>query len=79
MKSPFNSYDERGFRITETGSCVSRVADEALLYNLRFRWKEELKQFSDATLINEYDNFALSDMWGDNDARFLEWMSAVES
>lgn len=28
----------------------------------------------DETLAEEYRTFSLSDMYGDNDARFLEWL-----
>jgi hypothetical protein len=78
MKSPFNDYDENGVRVNIHGSRTTRIADENLLYNLRYRWKTELAEFSDAQLINEYWEFSMSDWFGDNDARFLEWMSEVE-
>lgn len=78
-RSPFNDYDERGYRTTRRGNRSSRIEDEAILYNLRTRWPKELEHLSDQMLIDTYDDFARSDMFGDNDARFLEWMEDVES
>jgi hypothetical protein len=74
MTSPFNSYDENGYRETITGCKSSKIEDEAIIYNLRFRWEKELAEYSDAQIVNLYDEFALSEMWGDNDERFLEFI-----
>lgn len=73
--SPFNSYDKNGFRTTVNGSRSSRAADEAIISNLRFRWADELKHMSDVELVNAYDEFALSEIFGNNDERFLEFLS----
>ncbi len=72
----FNDYDDNGNRRTVAGTRSSRIADNALLDNLRFRWPQ-LSDLSDQRLVNEYDEFAVSDMFGDNDARFLEWLEAA--
>ncbi len=53
------------------------MTDKAIVTNLRFRWKAELAGFGDAHLASEYNDFALSDMYGDNDARFLEYLATV--
>ena len=73
MKSPFNNYDERGYRVTSTGCRSHRVEDEALLYNLRFKYPEYC-HLGDAVLINLYDEFALSDQFGNNDENFPQWV-----
>ena len=74
----FNSYDENGVRITVTGCTSTKTADDNLLYNLRFRWKDAVAHISDAALINAYDEFSLTDMFGDNDARFLDFIKELE-
>ena len=79
MKPPiFNDYDEKGFRTNICGCRSSRTEDDAIAYNLRFRWKKELEEVSDQKLVNAYDEFAMSDMFGDNDERFLEWLAEYE-
>jgi hypothetical protein len=52
---------------------ATKMADEALIRNLRQRWPEELQSFSDKALIKCYNDFALSDEWGNNDEKFPEW------
>lgn len=74
----FNDYDENGFRVNINGNRTSKIADDNLLYNLRSRWPEELEKFNDVTLVNEYDKFSVTDRFGNNDERFLEWMEDVE-
>lgn len=78
MTSPFNDYDENGYRTTINGGRSSRTEDEAIIYNLRYRWPRELANISDARLVNEYDQFALSELWGDNDERFLAWLEQAD-
>ncbi len=70
----FNSYDEHGYRQTIVGCRSSRMQDDNLLYNLRTTWKEDLAGYSDSHVINMYDEFAMSDMFGNNDERWLEWV-----
>ena len=76
-KSPFNDYDENGIRKNINGNLTSRTADENLLYNLRFKFPE-LDKFGDAQLINGYDDFALSEDFGNNDEKFVEWMEGYD-
>lgn len=71
----FNDYDEHGYRRNAAGSRSSRTEDNAIVYNLRFRWPTELGEVSDQMLLNAYDTFAMSDWFGGNDERFLEWLS----
>ena len=75
MTSPFNDYDSAGYRVNHMGCKTSKIEDEAIIDNLRRRWPEQLVDISDATLVNEYDSFALSDQFGDNDERFLAWLA----
>jgi len=70
----FNDYDENGYRTNKNGNRSSRIEDAAIVSNLRFRWPQELAEFNDVALINAYDDFVYSDMWGDNDERFLDWI-----
>lgn len=77
--SIFNSYDEKGYRLTITNCRSSKIQDEAIVYNLRFRWPNELSEISDAELVNIYDCFAASDDFGNNDEKFLEYMNALRA
>lgn len=78
MKPPiFNDYDDEGYRINKNGNRSSRIADDNLVSNLRFRWREELYHLPDAALVNLYDDFALSEYEGDNDSRFLEFVEMM--
>lgn len=74
----FNSYDENGYRVTITGCRSSKIEDESIVDNLRFRWAAELKDLSDANLVNIYDEFAASDMFGNNDEMFLEFLEMIK-
>jgi len=47
--------------------------------NLRQRWTEELKPYTDDAIAEVYENFALSDEAGDNDARFPEWFDMLDN
>lgn len=71
-----HTYDQDGKRRTITGSTSTKVADDSILANLRRRWPSELDGITDSQLLDEYDQFAASDWFGDNDARFLEWIGA---
>ena len=51
-----------------------RFGDDTVCANLRRRWPEELKRFSDLELAAEYSDFSMSELAGNNDERFLEWM-----
>lgn len=74
MPDIFNDYDEQGYRLTAAGTRSHKAADANLLVNLRFAFGERVMKYSDQKLVNEYDEFAMSDMYGDNNARFLEWL-----
>ena len=74
------NYDEDDLRRTITGNISTRVADENIVYNLRFRFKETIVEtLNDRELLNEYDSFAVSDWFGNNDERFLEWIKLRET
>lgn len=74
----FNDYDENGFRTNIAGCRSSVTEDNAIVSNLRFRWPKELEHLSDVALVNEYDKFAISDWFGNNDERFLDWIKLGE-
>jgi hypothetical protein len=72
----FNSYDMNDQRMTITGCRSTKMQDDAILYNLRHTWGEQVAHLSDAELVNTYDEFAASDWFGNNDERFMEWVKA---
>jgi hypothetical protein len=78
QKRIFNDYSEAGYRVNIVGCRSSFIEDNNIVYNLRQRWPNELEGLSDVVLVNEYDQFAMSEMFGDNDARFLEWLEEGE-
>lgn len=47
------------------------------IYNLRFRWKEELKNYTDAQILSRYIDFSFSDDAGNNDEKFPEWFEGI--
>lgn len=75
----FNDYDAEGYRTTVTGCRSHKTEDLAIVSNLRSRWPTELRDYSDVYLVNTYDYFAQSDVFGDNDARFLTFLAYMES
>lgn len=48
-----------------------------IVYNLRFAFKDRVAHLLDHELVAIYDDFALSDMHGNNDERFLEFLETV--
>lgn len=70
----FNDYDANGYRTNCVGCRSSRTEDEAICYNLRHTWGARVAHLSDTELVNEYDRFAMSDMFGNNDERWMEWL-----
>ena len=56
---------------------VSRSAYQNLTYNLRYRWKEELAPYDDCTLYFLYNDFALSEDFGNNDEKFPNWFDLL--
>lgn len=79
MSDIFNDYNAQGYRVTITGSRSSRAEDNAILYNLRFKFGARIALISDQGLVNAYDEFALSDMFGGNDEHFLEFLDNYEA
>lgn len=75
---PFNDYDEGGLRVNRHGNRSSMIEDVAIISNLRFAHGEAIAHLSNAALVNAYDDFFWSDMFGDNDARFLEFIKDWE-
>lgn len=71
----FNDYDKDGYRTNIVGCRSSRTEDEAIVYNLRHRWNTELANISDVALVNAYDEFAMSEFFGNNDEEFLRFLS----
>lgn len=51
-----------------------RFRNEALLRNLRQRWKQELSHLTDNQVITIYDDFAVSEYHGNNDEHFLQFI-----
>jgi hypothetical protein len=46
--------------------------------NLRHRWPEELKPYTDNQVAACYENFSLSDDYGNNDNKFPQWFGMLE-
>lgn len=76
MTDIFNDYDEHGWRMNSNGNKSSRTEDNAIVYNLRFAYKERLKPYSDQQILNTYDLFATSEDFGDDDLWFNNWLTA---
>lgn len=53
---------------------ATKLANDALVRNLRSRWSKELEKYTDIELIQVYDDFATSEDWGNNDEKFLEFI-----
>jgi hypothetical protein len=47
--------------------------------NLRGRWPDELRPFSDLALARCYSEFAMSEEHGDNDERFPLWFEMIHT
>ena len=54
---------------------MSQIQDKAILYNLRYRWPEELKEVADEKLLEIYSEFSVSEDYGNNDEHFLEFLA----
>ena len=52
---------------------MSIIANKAIIRNLRERWPEELRGFSDKAILALYEDFAYSDEFGENDKNFPLW------
>lgn len=55
-----------------------RYGDDTVCANLRHKWPEQLKRFNDLELAAEYYDFSMSELAGNNDERFLEWIVATD-
>lgn len=51
-----------------------KTRNDALIYNLRWRWKTELAHFGDKELVRIYDDFFISEYAGKNDEHFLQFI-----
>lgn len=67
----FNDYDEGGNRVNICGCRSTRTEDNAIRNNLRQRWQQDLAEVSDVALVNAYDDFALSPLFGNNDEGYV--------
>lgn len=74
MADIFNDYDADGWRINAANCRTSRTQDNAIVYNLRFTYKDGLKDISDQQILNSYDLFAVSEDFGDDDIWFKHWL-----
>lgn len=45
--------------------------------NLRYRWPSELAAFTDNQIAACFEDFGLSEDYGDNDAKFPEWFEMI--
>jgi len=75
---PFNDYDESGMRVNRHGNRSSITADIQIVSNLRFAHGDAIAHLNNASIVNAYDDFYWSDMYGDNDARFPEFVKNWE-
>lgn len=57
---------------------ATKFANQMLVNNLRFRWSSELKHLTDAQLVALYDDFAISEYYGNNDENFLKYIKDME-
>ena len=56
---------------------AKRIAFNAIVSNLRHRWPEALAAWSDSALYRLYDDFSVSDDFGDDDAKLPEWFELL--
>lgn len=49
-----------------------------VLHNLRYRWVKELERYSDEQVASAYEEFSMSEDYGNNDEKFLEWIEKTE-
>jgi len=47
--------------------------------NLRSRWAKELEPYTDNAIAELYENFSMSDEYGNNDEKFPEWFPMLEN
>lgn len=78
----FNDYNEDGYRLNMVGCRSHKTEDNGIRDNIRHKIKyggwDVLTDWSDQKLVNAYDEFAMTDMFGNNDERFLEFCKDYE-
>lgn len=58
---------------------ATKMANDALVRNLRFKYKNRIENYSDKVLIKAYDNWATSEDYNSQDEDgFLEWIEVEE-
>lgn len=66
-------YDNKDQRVNINGSLTSRAADNQLVSNLRFKFKDSLDLMSDKRIVDTYDLYALSEDFGDDVLWLNHW------
>ena len=57
---------------------ATKTAFQAIVSNLRHRWNKELDPYADVTIYALYDDFSLSDEFGNNDEKFPDWFVLLD-
>lgn len=52
-----------------------KPGDKNIIDNLRYRWPELCKPYTDEQLMIIYDDFSLSEDHGNNDENFPKWLA----
>jgi len=50
---------------------------KGVVYNVRHRWPDDTKQYSDLAIACMYDDFSFSDDFGNNDEKFPSWFAKL--
>lgn len=50
-----------------------RPVNANIVYNLRYRWRNELSAFSDEAICHMYEDFSNSEDYGNNDELLPKW------
>lgn len=56
-----------------------RLVNPVVVFNLRFRWPQELEKYSDKAISHLYEDFTNSDDSGRNDEKFPEWFELLDA
>lgn len=59
-------------------SAKRRGTIEHIVPNLRHRWPGELKPYTDNQVAGLYEDFSMSDEFGDNDEKFPLWFEMLK-
>lgn len=62
-----------------TATTKRQLTVKYIVPNLRVRWPNELEAFSDNAVAALYEDFAISEDFGDNDEKFPEWFDMLGS